>query len=119
MRIHPVPAGFGLAAFDKRYCCLNANSSFESVFLLCGSSHKQGGQMSAGGRRQFYTGGQRRNQAVSATETRAAALLPLTTALAMPLTFREALVVATAASVATIMNAMAVIGKITSIIPDP
>jgi hypothetical protein len=66
---------------------------------------------------QFYAGGQKRNQAVSTTETRAAALLPLTVLLAMPLTVGEALVVATAASVATITNAMAIIGKIMSIIP--
>ena len=65
----------------------------------------------------FYAGGQKRNQAVSTTETRAAALLPLTVLLAMPLTVGEALVVATAASVATITNAMADIKKITSIIP--
>jgi hypothetical protein len=64
-----------------------------------------------------YAGGQRRNQAVSAPATRAAALLPLTTLLAMPLTVREALVVATAASVATITKARAIIGNITSSIP--
>jgi hypothetical protein len=66
---------------------------------------------------KYYAGGQKRNQAVSTTETRAAALLPLTVLLAMPLTVDEALVVATAASVATITNAMAIIGKIMSIIP--
>ena len=66
---------------------------------------------------QFYTGGQTKNQAVSTTETRAAALLPLTTLSAMQLTVREALIVATAASVATITNATAIIRKIRSIIP--
>lgn len=65
----------------------------------------------------FYTGGQKKNHAVSTTETRAAALLPFTILSAMPLTVGEALVVARAASVATVTNAMAVIKKITSIIP--
>jgi hypothetical protein len=69
--------------------------------------------------RQFYAGGQKMNQAVSPAETRAAAKLPLTTLSAMPLTGGELLVVATAASVATITNAMAIIEKITSIIPVP
>jgi hypothetical protein len=50
----------------------------------------------------FQTGGQKKNQAVSATDTRAALRLLLTALLATPLTVREALVVATAASVATI-----------------
>ena len=66
---------------------------------------------------QFYVGGQKKNQAVSPVETRAATKLPLTTLPAMPLTGGDLLVVATAASVATIMNAMAIIEKITSIIP--
>jgi hypothetical protein len=72
-----------------------------------------------GCRPQFYVGGQKKNQAISATETRAAAKLPLTTLLAIPLTVREPLVVATAASVATITNAMVSIKKMTSIIPVP
>ena len=42
---------------------------------------------------------------------------PLTTLSAMPLTVREALIVATAASVATITNATAISRKIKSIIP--
>jgi len=66
---------------------------------------------------QFYTGGQKMSQAVSTTETRAAALLPFTILSAMPLTIGEALVVARAANVATVTNAMADIKKITSIIP--
>ena len=44
-------------------------------------------------------------------------MLPLTTLSAMPLIGGEVLVVATAASVATIMDAMAIIAKIMSIIP--
>jgi len=66
---------------------------------------------------QFYTAGQTKNQAVNTTEIRAAALQPLTTLSAMPLTVREALIVATAASVATITNATANTKKIRSIIP--
>jgi hypothetical protein len=56
------------------------------------------------------------NHALSAIRARAAALLPLATLLAMALTVREVLMVATAASAATITNAKAIIRKIVSII---
>jgi len=56
------------------------------------------------------------NHALSAIRARAAALLPLTTLLAMVLTVREVLMVATAASAATITNAKAITRKIVSII---
>ena len=59
------------------------------------------------------------NQAVSVAETRAAVRLPLTVLLATPLTVCEPLVVATAASVATITKAMASSRKIMSIIAIP
>jgi hypothetical protein len=64
---------------------------------------------------QFYAGGQERNQAANPTKTRAA-LLPFTILSAMTLIVGEALVVATAASVATITNAKAVVTNIMSII---
>jgi hypothetical protein len=67
--------------------------------------------------KQFYTGDQKKNQTVSATVTRKAAALPLTTLLAVTLIVGEALVVARAASVATITNVMASTNKMTSIIP--
>jgi hypothetical protein len=67
-------------------------------------------------RKQFYTGDQKKNQTVSATVARKAAALPLTTLLAVTLTVGEALVVAKAASVATITNAMVSANKMTSII---
>jgi hypothetical protein len=51
-----------------------------------------------------YAGGQKKNQAVSATETRAAVKLPLIWWQRL-LTVRQKLVVATAASVATTTNA--------------
>ncbi|MGZ5824168.1 MAG: hypothetical protein ACXWJ2_09520 [Hyphomicrobium sp.] len=66
---------------------------------------------------QFYVGGDKRNQAVSPAEMRAAALLTLTSLSAMPLTGGEVLVVATAANVAMITNAMAIIEKIMPSIP--
>ena len=62
----------------------------------------------------FQTGGQKKNQAVSAAETSAAVRFPLTVLLAMPLTVCEALVVATAANVATITKPSANIMKIKS-----
>jgi hypothetical protein len=71
----------------------------------------------AGSRPRFYTGGQKKNQKVSATDTRKAAALPLTTLLAITLTVGEALVVAKAAIVAAITNAMLSTKKMTSIIP--
>jgi hypothetical protein len=66
---------------------------------------------------QFHAGGQKRNQTVRTTKTRTAALLPLTTLFAINLTVGEALIVAKAESIATIMNAMVSIMKMTSIIP--
>src|SRR4029077_9276522 len=68
-------------------------------------------------RKQLYTGGQKKNQTVSATDTRKAAALQLTSLLAITLTDGEVLVVARAASVATITNAMVSTKKMTSIIP--
>ena len=62
-------------------------------------------------------GGQKKKKTVSATVTRKAAALPLTNLLAATLTVGEALVVARAASVATITNAMVSTKKMTSIIP--
>ena len=70
-------------------------------------------------RTQLYAGGQKKNQAVSATETRAAVKLPLTVLLAMPLTVREALVVPTAASVATTTKARASSRQIMSTMTMP
>jgi hypothetical protein len=71
-------------------------------------------------RTQLYAGGKKKkNHAVSATETRAAVKLPLTVLLAMPLTVREALVVATAASVATTTNARASSRQIMSTMTTP
>ena len=56
-------------------------------------------------RKQLYTGGQKKNHTVSTTLTTKAAALLLTTLMAVTLTVGEALVVARAASVATIMLA--------------
>jgi len=70
-------------------------------------------------RKQFYSGGQKKNQTVSATVTRKATALPLTTLLAVTLIVGEALVVAKAARVATTTNATASIRKMRSIIPAP
>jgi hypothetical protein len=55
----------------------------------------------------------------NAVETRAAVTLPLTVLLAMPLTVREALAVATAASVAKITNARASSRQIMSTMTMP
>ena len=79
--------------------------------------HRSGVRIYAGGEKknQIYVRGQKKNQAVNATETRAAVKLPLTTLSAIPLICGEVLVVATAASVATITNATAIIRKIMSI----
>jgi hypothetical protein len=68
-------------------------------------------------RKQFYTGGQKKNQTVSDADTKKAAALPLTTLLAVTLTVGEALVVARAASVAAITSAMVSTKKMTSNIP--
>jgi hypothetical protein len=73
----------------------------------------------AGSRPQLYVGGQKKNQAVIATEMRAAVKLPLTVLLATRLTVREAPVVAIAASVAKITNARASSRQIKSIMAIP
>ena len=70
-----------------------------------------------GGESTVDAGGQQRNQTANTTDIRTAAALPLTTLSAIALTVGEALVVASAASVAEITNAMAVSRKVTSIIP--
>ena len=70
-----------------------------------------------GGEPTVDAGGQQRNQTANTTDIRTAAALPLTTLSAIALTVGEALVVASAASVAEITNAMAMSRKVTSIIP--
>ena len=70
-----------------------------------------------GGDPTVDAGGQQRNQTANTTDITTAAALPLTTLSAITLTVGEALVVASAASVAAITNAMAMSRKVTSIIP--